>query len=169
MMRLFINYAHSDKAEVEQVVSALRKDGHEVWFEKLLPGQDWEAILLQAISASDGLIYALSSDSVVTQWCQWELVQAVKLGKPVVPLVVTTPVKIPETIKGLRRVDISDGVSGSALAQLLGVVRRLENFQISADAPEPVAPEHPLGIPAQAMGTMVPPGMRGGSPQATEE
>jgi TIR domain len=168
-MRLFINYAHSDKAEVEQVVTALRKEGHEVWFEKLLPGQAWEAILSQAIADSDGLIYALSSDSMVTQWCQWEFAEAVKQGKPVVPLVVTTPVAVPETIKGLRRVDISEGVSGRALAQLLSVVRRLENFQIAADAPAPTAPEHPRGIPAQAMGTTVPPGMRGGSPQVTEE
>lgn len=168
-MRLFINYAHFDKAQVEQVVDLLRKRGHEPWFEKLLPNRDWEADLLAAITACDGLIYALSPDSVVTEWCQWELAQAIKLNKAIVPLLVHMPVNVPQAISGIRRVDISEGLTEIAAARLLGSVGRLENFQVPSDAPPPVAPEHPRGIPAQAMETVVPPGMRGRSQQITED
>ncbi len=168
-MRLFIIYSHSDKTEVEHVAALLHEGGHELWLEKLLPGQEWEAIVSEAITSSDGVLYALSPDSVVTEWCQWEFAQAVKLGKPVVPMLVRVPVTIPEAVKSLRRVDISEGVSAIAAARLLGSVGRLENFRIPEDAPAPTAPEHPRGIPTQAMGTMIPPGMRGGSPETTED
>lgn len=167
-MRLFINYAHGDKHEVDQIIELLREGGHEPWSEKLLPGQEWESIISEAIQSTDAVIYALSPHSIVTEWCQWELAQAVKLGKSVIPLIVNTPVNTPQAISSFRAVDISAGINPIAVARLLGSLAHLDEYRVAADA-IPAAPEHPRGIPAQAMGTMVPPGMRSGSSQATEE
>ena len=167
-MHLFINYAHSDKDQVEQMVNLLRENGHHVWFEKLLPKQDWTADLLAAITACHAMIYALSPDSVGVEWCQWEVAQAVRLGKPIIPLVVRTPVNIPPMLTGLSWVDISEGVDENTVLPLLTDLTNMKDFITSPDSAHEF-PEHPHGIPAQAMGTIVPPGMRGGGPQATEE
>ena len=165
-MRLFINYAYSDKSDVEQVIHALREKGHEVGLEKLLPNQDWEAELSAAIGLSDAFIYALSPESVAVEWSQWAFAQAVKFDKPVIPLVLKTPVDVPASLSGQSWVDVSEGLDDNTIAPLLSALRNLESFSVSS---APVAPEHPRGIPAQAMGTIVPPGMRGGSMQVTED
>src|SRR5690349_14029874 len=158
-MRLFINYAHSDKTAAEQVVDFLSGHGCGCWFEKLLPKQDWEAEILAAISQCDGMIVVLSPESAVNQWCQWELVHAAKLGKPVVPLVVRMPVELPSALDAHSWIDVSEGMDENVLEPLLDDLKNLQRFIVLPDTLVH-APDRPHGIPAQAMESNVPPGMR---------
>ncbi len=158
-MQLFINYAHSDKTAAEQIVNFLSAHGYDCWFEKLLPKQDWEADLLAAITACDGMIDVLSPESIPNQWCQWELAQAVKLGKPVLPVVVRMPVELPAALDAHSWIDGSEGMDENTLEPLLNDLKNLERFVISSKGVLH-APEHPHGIPAQAMESNIPPGMR---------
>ena len=160
-MRLFINYAHSDKTAAEQIVNFLLAHGCDCWFEKLLPKQDWEAELLAAITQCDGMIHMLSPESIVNQWCQWELAHAVRLGKPVLPLVVRMPVDLPSALDAHSWIDVSEGLDENTLEPLLDDLKSLQRFILSSNTVLH-APEHPHGIPAQAMESNVPPGMRPG-------
>lgn len=170
-MRLFVNYAHNDKEAVMAVAALLREGGHEPWIEQLLTHQDWQAELIAAISGCDALVYALSPESVGTDWCQWAMAQAIKAGKPIVPFVVAGPVSVPAAVRTESMADFSVYSEGRAIARLLGALTRVEEYMIHPSS-GPTAPVKPRGIPAQAMGTTIPHGMRSpssGGMQATEE
>ena len=56
-------YAHSDKEAVHKLyIRITKKVGIDAWFdmEKLLPGQDWENAIRQAILESDVIVVCLS-------------------------------------------------------------------------------------------------------------
>lgn len=63
LLKVFLCYAHSDKAEVYKLYQRVAKEfGIETWFdaEKLLPGQDWEHAIRKAILESDVVVICLS-------------------------------------------------------------------------------------------------------------
>ena len=62
-LRIFLCYAHSDKADVSKLYDRVAKEvGIETWFdaEKLLPGQNWEHEIRRAILESDVIVICLS-------------------------------------------------------------------------------------------------------------
>ena len=62
-LRIFLCYAHSDKADVSKLYDRVAKEvGIEIWFdaEKLLPGQHWEHEIRRAILESDVIVICLS-------------------------------------------------------------------------------------------------------------
>lgn len=62
LVRVFLIYAHSDKESVRGLYARLVEDGVNVWLdmERLLPGQDWQREIRQAILKSDVVIVCLS-------------------------------------------------------------------------------------------------------------
>jgi hypothetical protein len=61
-LRIFLLYARSDEKAVRRLYSRLSKVGASVWMDrkKLLPGQDWQSEIRQAIYSSDIIIVCLS-------------------------------------------------------------------------------------------------------------
>jgi hypothetical protein len=65
--RIFLCHASEDKAQVREVYHRLRAiDGFEPWLDKedLLPGQDWDYEIKQALKTSDFILIFLSRSSV---------------------------------------------------------------------------------------------------------
>jgi len=143
-MRLFISYAHVDKSLVKkQIVDILEAGGHTAWFdEQLIVGQDWKQQLSDAIRKSDALVYAMTPDSIASEWCQWEYVEAARLGKPVVP-VLLKPTKLPVHIRSIQYVDFSNGLNGDAVARLMRGLHVLSLEDV------PSVPINPQGTPPQ--------------------
>jgi len=159
-MRLFISYAHDDLDQVTELAEELRARGHEPWFgEKLMPGDDWQADLRRTIDDSDALVYALSPHSAVKEWCRWECAQAIKQGKPIIPVLLRETPGIQTTLGGYTVPDFSNGATESFVNSLNIVFGHINAFTLPITSM--AAPENPRGIPAQAMETTVPPGMRG--------
>ncbi len=149
-MRLFISYAHADTGQVKQIVDILRVGGHDPWFDhKLLPGQDWQAELLRAITVCDAFLYALTPESVASEWCQWEFAQAVQMGKPVIPVLMQAKTSLPEAISRYQYADFTDGPTPRGVARLLGGLRLVTVVVPRQDAPP--SPLNPQGTPAQAV------------------
>ena len=146
-MKLFISYAHVDKPIIKDwIVDKLTAGGHEVWFDShLSAGQEWRQQLSNAIEHSEALVYCMTPEAIVSEWCQWELAKAVELGKPVVPVLIQARTKIPESLSQLQYVDFSDGPTGDAVARLMGGLQQLSPLQI------PSAPTNPQGIPPHAI------------------
>jgi hypothetical protein len=153
-MRLFISYAHEDVKPVQQLVDILRAGGYEAWFDmRLLPGQDWQAELLAGITACDAFVYVLSPSSLESDWCRWEFAEAVKLGKPVLP-VLLRKAAIPPAISRYQYVDFSDGIDLLDVARLIG---GLANLSVTIPRENvPAAPQKPKGVPAQAVQPLPP-------------
>ncbi|MBK9748880.1 MAG: SUMF1/EgtB/PvdO family nonheme iron enzyme [Chloroflexi bacterium] len=146
-MRLFISYAHVDKAIVKDwVVSKLVAGGHDVWFDdRLVAGQDWKQQLSGEIERSDALVYCMTPESVASDWCLWELTRAVDLGKPVISVLMQARTHLPDQLKKLQYVDFSDGPTGNAVARLMGGLHNLSPAQI------PSTPADSNGKPAHAI------------------
>lgn len=148
-MKLFICYAHVDRFQVNEIVEILREAGHDAWFDyRLLPGQDWQAMIGQAVADCEVFAYTLSPESLASEWCQWEFAEAVRLGKPILPIRLQTNVKLPDAISRYQYADFSEGPTRSALARLFGGLHQAAVIPLNALPPAPVAPE---GIPAQAV------------------
>lgn len=146
-MRLFITYAHIDKAIVKEwIVDKLTAGGHDVWFDaRLVAGQEWKKQISDEIQRSDALVYCMTPEAIASDWCQWELGQAVASGKPIIPVLLQAQTQIPGTLSQVQYVDFSDGPTGNAIARLMGGLQQLSSAQI------PPAPTNPQGIPPQAI------------------
>lgn len=148
-MKLFISYAHTDKWQVKQLVEILQSAGHDPWFDnRLLPGQDWKQELAKAIDNCETFVYALTPESVESEWCQWEFKHAVEQGKPVLPILMQSKTKVPDVIRKYQYADFSEGPTPTNVAQLMGGLT-----QIAITIPPeqaPAAPDEPSGTPAQA-------------------
>ena len=61
-LKVFLCHAHSDAAAVRDLYRRLVKDGVDAWLdkEKLLPGQDWELEIRQAVREADVVVVCLS-------------------------------------------------------------------------------------------------------------
>lgn len=126
-MRLFISYAHVDKAIVKEwIVDNLVAGGHDVWFdERLTLGQDWQRQLDAEIGRSQALVYCMTPESVESRYCRDELDTAARLGKPVVPVLLQAQTPPPESLLNLQYVDFSDGPTGDVVARLMGGLQQL--------------------------------------------
>jgi hypothetical protein len=143
-MRLFISYAHDNKELVEQsIVSLLRAAGHDPWYDyHLLPGQDWQAELLNVITTCDALVYVMTPSSVKSEWCRWEVAKAIELDKPVVPVLLQAA-KLPRSMRSIQYVDFTQGVTGETAARLVGGLQKLSLHHA------PAAPANPAGTPTR--------------------
>ncbi len=148
-MRLFISYAHVDKLQVSQLVEVLEEAGYSPWFDpKLMPGQNWKDELRKAIQTCDTFLYALSPESVESEWCQWEFAEAVKIGKPIIPVLLHAKTKLPEAIGSYQYADFTEGPTAKAVARLLGGLRLIA--VIVPPAMISNVPINPVGTPSQA-------------------
>ncbi|KAB2905801.1 MAG: TIR domain-containing protein [Anaerolineae bacterium] len=146
-MRLFISYARSDKFLVNQIVEILRDAGHDPWIDsEILPGQDWQSRLLEEIKKCEIFLYAVSKRSNSSEWCQWETFTAIKLGKPLIPVLIDKSADPPEYLSRIHYVDFSGEATGKAVAILL---RALATAKVEID-PEQLTqiPDVPRGMPS---------------------
>jgi molecular chaperone DnaK len=145
-MRLFVSYAHVDAVRVSQLGKDLSGRGFDVWYDdRLEPGDDWKAELIRRIHACDAFMYVSSTDAVESEWCQWELDQAIALTKFIVPVLVRPGTQLPRTIAHLQYVDASgDGLSVD-LAKLVDRLVRLGQIGAQGTVHEAT----PRGFPAR--------------------
>jgi hypothetical protein len=150
LSRIFISYAHVDYPLVVQLVDLLRAGNHDPWFDhRLVVGRDWKEQLREAIVQCDGFLYALTPESVTSEWCQWEMGEAVKLGKPIIPVLLQAKTQVPDALKRYQYADFSDGQTPIAVARLMS---GLTNMAVTI-SPQEVSqtPANPQGTPAQAL------------------
>lgn len=147
-MRLFISYAHENHAAVRELADLLNAGGHFVWFDdEILPGQDWKRELGQRIAASDAFVYALTQSSVHSEWCQWELAEAARLQKSIMPVMLEAAVAIPAPLRTLQYADFTKGATPVAAAKLMAGLQLLQKLPPSEAPP---APAEPSGVPSRA-------------------
>lgn len=68
-LRVFLCHASNDKPSVQELYYRLVSDGIDAWLdkEKLIPGQDWQVEIAQAVRNSDIVLVCLSSHSVTKE------------------------------------------------------------------------------------------------------
>lgn len=143
-MKIFISYAHVDSYVVKtQIVSVLESAGYEVWFDhKLLPGQDWKKELYQAIHNCNTFLYAMTSDSVDSEWCKWEFEVASSAGKDIIPVLLRKTM-LPDYLASIQYADFTDGPTSDGLSKMFGA---LQVFSLKH-----ATMIDPAGVPTQAI------------------
>jgi hypothetical protein len=147
-MQLFICYAHESIEKVRETVEILTAGGHAVWFdEQLLPGQDWKRELGKAIARCLAFVYAITSEALSSEWCQWELTTAIRLEKAVIPVLLEPHISIPNSLRQLQYADFATGATPIAVAKLMAALAIMQKLPI---ADSPPLPADPKGIPSRA-------------------
>jgi hypothetical protein len=134
-IRVFLCHATADKLSVRKLYKKLNNDSIQVWFdeENLLPGQDWDSEIQNAVRQSDVVIICLSSKSVTKEgYVQKEIKIALDVAdqKPEDTIFIV-PVRleecnVPQRLRRWQWIDIFSPVSAIDEANYKKLIRSVE-------------------------------------------
>ena len=106
--RIFISYSRKDSDFAERLRDDLAEREFEAYLDKhdIRPGEPWQERLSGLITRADVVIFCLSPNSVTSEICDWEVNEAERIGKRLLPVVIaeTDPEKTPGRLKRLNYV-----------------------------------------------------------------
>src|SRR5262245_14704151 len=88
--RVFLSYSRADEAIAVRLAMVLEASGDmEVFRDKedILPAEEWRARLEQMLLAADAVVVCLSPSSIASREVLWEVQNAERLSKRIVPVV----------------------------------------------------------------------------------
>jgi TIR domain len=87
-LRDFISYSRDDLHFAEQLDAALNACGFEcsIDLHGISGGEDWKRRLGNLISEADTVVFVLSPTSAHSEICAWEVDEATRLGKRILPV-----------------------------------------------------------------------------------
>ncbi len=101
-MRVFLSYSRRDTVLADGMVADLEAQGIEVDIDRRdLPyGEAWQAELAGFIHRADTIVWLASEASVASSWCKWELGEAQRLSKRLLPVRIAplAPEALPEAL-----------------------------------------------------------------------
>src|SRR5215831_7939202 len=88
-LNVFISYSRDDLAFADQLDAALGLAGFGTTIDRhgISAGEDWQTRLGALIRDSDTVVFVLSPSSARSKTCAWEVEEAVRLGKRILPVI----------------------------------------------------------------------------------
>ena len=132
-LKVFISYSRDDMAFADELVGGLEYDGgFEVTIDRhaIHEGEDWKVRLSALIAEADTIIFILTPKSATSPICQWEVEEAVRLSKRILPVQAlplegVTPPKELGRLNYVRFDPLDDGRTRSFMDGLKGLRRAL--------------------------------------------
>jgi WD40 repeat protein len=89
MSDVFISYSRRDKAFVRALCHALQQHGHHLWvdWEGIRSSLPWREEIASGIRQATRLVYIVSPDAITSEYCNWEIDQALEHQKKLIPVV----------------------------------------------------------------------------------
>src|SRR5262247_2921516 len=89
-LKVFLSYSRLDLPLAERLRDQLIASGFEAYLDKhdILPGEPWQERLAKLIEISDTVVFLISPDSISSQICDWEVNEAERLSKRILPVIV---------------------------------------------------------------------------------
>ncbi len=129
-MKIFISYARVDKPYCIRIVETLHV--HEVWYDqRLYAGQHWWREIMRRLEWCDIFLYLLSPESANSMYCKKELDVAIKLNRPVIPILIDAETEIPESLNDYQYLDMTGALTASNVAGLLNAILLVEREAVS--------------------------------------
>lgn len=127
MVAIFVSYSRKDAETAYELADHLRAKGHTVWTDvsSITGGAMWHAEIEKAITRADTVIVVLSQASKDSQWVQKEILFALDLSKPLIPVRIEN-VSLPLALINLQPIDYLDNRE-KGLAQLIQAFHQLMN------------------------------------------
>ena len=73
MARIFLSYASADRERVSHLAAALKRAGHEVWWDRQISaGTEYQQAIEEALDAADVVVVAWSATSAKSHWVRDE-------------------------------------------------------------------------------------------------
>jgi hypothetical protein len=90
-LKVFVSYARADLDFVDQLVLALEDKGFEALIDRhnIDAAENWQDRLSALIAMSDTVVFVLSPKLATSTICQWEVTEAAKQSKRLIPIVAT--------------------------------------------------------------------------------
>ena len=91
-LNIFISYSRDDLDFADQLDASLQLGGFETTIDRrgISGGEDWKARLGALIRDADTVAFVLSPSSARSDICAWEVAEAVRLGKRIIPVISRT-------------------------------------------------------------------------------
>ena len=87
-LSVFISYSRDDLTFTDQLDAALGIVGFAIMLDRhgISGGEDWKRRLGNMIRDADTVVFVLSPTSAVSKICAWEVEEAERLGKRIIPV-----------------------------------------------------------------------------------
>ncbi|MEM9265641.1 MAG: TIR domain-containing protein [Cyanobacteria bacterium P01_F01_bin.13] len=136
MTQIFVSYSEEDMSIQEKVRKRLMREGFTVWINTVdIPtATDFRKAINSGIEKADNIVFLLSSNSLVSQYCQQELTYAHRYHKRIIPLLVQSMdvAMLPNELQTLQFIDFSSLASDihfdRAVAELIRTLRSAEDY-----------------------------------------
>lgn len=120
--RIFISYSRKDLTFATQLAEALKLRGFDILLDRtdIAAGEDWQQRLSNLILEADTVVFSASPASAQSTVCTWEVYEAKRLGKRILPIVAKTvaPEHLQTEIAKLNLIFFSDRDFDVALREL---------------------------------------------------
>jgi len=131
-LRVFISYSRDDLDFADQLDDALNAYGFKCLIDRhgISGGEDWKRRLGNLITEADTVVFLLSPSSACSETCDWEVEEAARLNKRILPIV-CRPLESVKPPLRLQKLDysffykdpkISGSGFGSGLAKLIAAL-----------------------------------------------
>ncbi|MEL7100839.1 MAG: TIR domain-containing protein, partial [Pseudomonadota bacterium] len=89
-LKVFVSYSRADVAFADQLVALLTDKGFEPLIDRhdIDPAEKWKTRLGDLIFSCDKVVFVLTETSAGSPVCRWEVDEAERLGKPMIPITI---------------------------------------------------------------------------------
>ncbi len=127
-IRVFVSYSRRNASVAERLALDLDGSGFEAFLDKhdILPGEPWQERLRRLIEGSDSVVFLLSPESVASEVCDWEVNEAERIGKRLIPVVIgdVAAEKVPRRLTRLNYIFMrSEAEEADGLGKLRSALR----------------------------------------------
>lgn len=146
MRKVFISYSRNNLDAVGQLVKDLQDVGFNAWHDQTLTGgQRWWDNILASIRDCDIFIFALSQESWESEACRSELDYVFKLGKPILPVLVSDNVRLSLLSAPLAEIQVTNYVQRDKPAAF-ALLKAINSTPDPPAMPDPLPSPPPVPI-----------------------
>lgn len=140
MALVFISYCRESQEKIRSLAQDLEAMGHQVWLDQALTGgQAWWNLILNEIARCDVFAFALDPQSLDSPPCKLEYTYAAKLGKSILPVLVTDGVNLDHLPGALAEIQFVDYRREDREA-FRSLVKAINSLPPSQPLPDPLPP-----------------------------
>jgi hypothetical protein len=146
MKKVFLSYSRHNAEVVTKLIHDLRAAGIDIWYDQTLTGgQRWWDNILENIANSDVFILALSPESWQSEACKSELQYVTKLGKTILPVLISDGININLLPAPLNQIQITDCRRGDS-ESVLSLIKSIYSAPAAPPLPDPLPAPPPVPI-----------------------
>jgi len=146
MRKVFISYSRNNLDAVGQLVKDLQDVGFNAWHDQTLTGgQRWWDNILASIRDCDIFIFALSQESWESEACRSELDYVCKLGRPILPVLVSDNIRLSLLSAPLAEIQVTNYVQRDKAAAF-ALLKAINSTPAPPDLPDPLPSPPPVPI-----------------------